>query len=189
MKAQTFLCAVITSAPKRMSGTENVVNKYTSFRIPQKEEAYSFWRHSTYLVKCESESHSVMSDSLWPHGLYNPWNSPGQKTGVGSLSLSRGIFPTQGSNPGLLHCRRILYQLSHKESPRILEWVIYPFTSGSSRLRNWTGCPALQVGSLLTELSGKPLVKCKKFQIQNNFSIFVEWVEVLYLIFISFFLI
>ena len=52
-----------------------------------------------------------------PHGLYSPWNSPGQNTGVGSLSLLQGIFPTQGSNPGLPHCRRILYQLSHKGSP------------------------------------------------------------------------
>ena len=42
-----------------------------------------------------------------------PWNSPGQNTGVGSLSLLQGIFPTQGPNPGLLHCRQILYQLSH----------------------------------------------------------------------------
>ena len=42
------------------------------------------------------------------------WNSPGQNTGVGSLSLLQGIFPTQGSNPGLPHCRQILYQLSHK---------------------------------------------------------------------------
>ena len=54
-----------------------------------------------------------MSDSLWPCGLYSPWNSPGQNTGVGSLSLLQGIFPTQGSNPGLLHCGQILYQLSH----------------------------------------------------------------------------
>ena len=53
-----------------------------------------------------------------PHGQYRPWNSPGQNTGVGSLSLLQGIFPTQGSNPGLLHRRRILDQLSHKESPR-----------------------------------------------------------------------
>ena len=59
----------------------------------------------------ESESCSVVSDSLQPHGLYSPWNSPGQNTGVGSLSLLRGIFPTQGSNPGLLHFRQILYQL------------------------------------------------------------------------------
>ena len=45
-----------------------------------------------------------------------PWNSLGQDMGVGSLSLLQGIFPTQGSNPGLLHCRQILYQLSHKGS-------------------------------------------------------------------------
>jgi len=85
-----------------------------------------------------SESCSVMSDSLRPHGLYSPWNSPGQNTRVGSLSLLQGIFPTQGSSPGLLHCRQILYQLSHKESPRILEWVAYPFSSGSSQPRNGT---------------------------------------------------
>ena len=52
-----------------------------------------------------------------PHVLYSPWNSPGQNTGVGSLSLLQGIFPTQGSNPGLPHCRRIFYQLNHKRSP------------------------------------------------------------------------
>ena len=46
----------------------------------------------------------------------SPWNSPGQNTGVGSLSLLQGIFPTQGSKPGLLHCRQILYQLSHQGS-------------------------------------------------------------------------
>ena len=79
-----------------------------------------------------SASHSVVSDSLWSHGLYSLWNSPGQNTGVGSLSLLQGIFPTQGSNSRLLHCRWILYQLSHKGSPRILEWVAYPFSSGSS---------------------------------------------------------
>ena len=58
-----------------------------------------------------------MSGSLRPHGLYSPWNSPGQNTGVGSLSLLQGIFQTQGLNPGLLHCRWILYQQSHKGSP------------------------------------------------------------------------
>ena len=64
-----------------------------------------------------------MSNSLWPHGLYSPWNSPGQNTGVGSLSLLQGIFPTQGSNPGLPHCRGILYQLSHKGSPDVKNWL------------------------------------------------------------------
>ena len=66
----------------------------------------------------ENENHLVVSDSLWPHGLYNPCNSPGQNTGVGSLSLLQGIFPTQGLNPGLLHCRQILYQLGHKGKPK-----------------------------------------------------------------------
>ena len=51
------------------------------------------------------------------------WNSPGQNTGVGSPPLLQGIFPTQGLNPGLPHCGQILYQLSHKGSPKILEWV------------------------------------------------------------------
>ena len=64
-----------------------------------------------------SESHSVLSDSLRPHGLYSPRNSSGQNTGVGSLFLLQGIFPTQESNRGLLHCRQILYQLSYQRSP------------------------------------------------------------------------
>ena len=55
-------------------------------------------------IESEGETHSVMSHSLRPHGLYSPWNSLGQNTGVGSLSLLQGIFPTQGSNPGLPHC-------------------------------------------------------------------------------------
>ena len=56
-----------------------------------------------------------MSKSFQPLELYSPWNSPGQHIGVGSLSLLQGILPTQGSNPGLLHCRQILYLLSHRE--------------------------------------------------------------------------
>ena len=66
----------------------------------------------------ESESCSVMANSLQPHELYSPWNSPGQNTGVGSLSLLQVIFPTQGSNPGHSHCRQILYQLTHQGSPK-----------------------------------------------------------------------
>ena len=55
-----------------------------------------------------NESHLVVSNSMGPHGLYSPWNSPGQNTGVGILSLLQGIFPTQGSNSGLLHCWQVL---------------------------------------------------------------------------------
>ena len=82
-------------------------------------------------------NHSVMSDSFQPHGLYR--NSPGQNTWVDSLSHLQGIFPTQGLNPGLLHCGWILYRLSHQGSSSILEWVAYPFSSRSSQPRNWTG--------------------------------------------------
>ena len=79
-----------------------------------------------------------MSQSLWSHGLYSPWNFPGQNTGVDIWSLLQGIFPTQGSHSGLPHCRWIRYQLSHKGSPRIVEWVPYPFSSKSSLPRNRT---------------------------------------------------
>ena len=87
----------------------------------------------------ESESRSVVSDSLQPHGLSSPWNSPGQNTGVGSQSLLQGIFPIQGSNSRVIHFRQILCQLNHKGSPRILKWVTYPFSRGSSQPRNQTG--------------------------------------------------
>ena len=102
---------------------------------------------SGIFVPCES--HSVMSDTVWPHGLYSPYNSPGQNTGVGSLSLLQGVFPTQGSNPGLPHCRQILYQLSHQRSPRILKWVAHSFSSRSSWPRNWTRVSCI-AGELFT---------------------------------------
>ena len=77
--------------------------------------------------------------TLCAYGLCRPLNFPGQNTGVGSCSLLQGIFPNQESNPGLPDWRRILYQLSHKGSLRVLEWVAAcPFSSGSSWLRNWT---------------------------------------------------
>ena len=104
----------------------------------------------TYLCSCLlwifCESRSAVSDCLQPHRLYSPWNSPGQNTGVGGLSLLQGIFPTQRSNPGLPHCRRILYQLSHQESPRILEWVACPFSSRSSQPRNRTSVFCIAAG-------------------------------------------
>ena len=69
-------------------------------------------------VSTESESRSVVSDSLRPPGLPSscPWDSPGPNTGVGSRPLIQGIFPTQGSNPGLPHSGRILYKLSYRGS-------------------------------------------------------------------------
>ena len=66
------------------------------------------------ILKGESESPSVVSNSLWPRGLYSPRSSLGQNTEVSTLSLLQGIFPTHRSNPGLPHCKQILYQLSYK---------------------------------------------------------------------------
>ena len=74
-----------------------------------------------------------------------------QATGVGSRSLLQGIFPTHVSNPGLPHCRRILYQLSHKGSPRILARVSYFFSSGSSWPRNWTRVSSIAGGFFTTD--------------------------------------
>ena len=73
----------------------------------------------------ESESHSVVSAFLQLHG-HSPWNSLGQNIGVGSLSLLQGIFPSQGSSPGLLHWRWMFYQLSHQGSPSVVlnQWLV-----------------------------------------------------------------
>ena len=101
---------------------------------------YNFPLRYTYSEVKVSQSCLTLCDPVdcIVHG-----DSPGQSTGEGSRSLLQGIFPTQGSNPGIPHCRRILYQLSHQGTPGILEWVAYPFSSGSSRPRNWTGASCI----------------------------------------------
>ena len=91
-----------------------------------------------------------------PPGTCVHGDSPGKNTRVGCHFLLQGLFPTQGSNPGLPHFRRILYHLSHQGSPRILEWLAYPFSKESSQTRNWTRSLALQADSLPAELLGKP---------------------------------
>ena len=98
----------------------------------------------------------------------------------GSLSLLQGIFPTQGSNPGLPHCRWILYQLSHKGSPRILEWVAYPFSSGSSQPRNRTGVSCI-AGRFFTNWAirdvysvirdGKMIMACVEYNWKLGYSL------------------
>ena len=73
-------------------------------------------QHYKAVSEWVSESRSVLLDSLRLHGLYSSWNSPGQNIGVGNHSLLQGIFPTQGSNQGIPHCRQMPYQLSHRGS-------------------------------------------------------------------------
>ena len=83
-------------------------------------------------------------------------DSPGKITGVGCHALLQGMFPTQESNPGLLHGRRILYHLSHQGSPRILEWVAYPFFRGTFWTRNWISVSCIADRFLPAELPRKP---------------------------------
>ena len=127
-------------------------------------------------IKWVSESCSVMSDSLWPHGLYSSWNSPGQNTGVGSHFLLQEIFLTQGLKPCLLHCRQILYHWATREvhpldcslpsssvhgnlQDRILDWVAMASSRGFSSPRDRTcfSCSSCIAGSFFTtEPWGKP---------------------------------
>ena len=82
-----------------------------------------------------------------------------------SLSLLQVIFPTQGSNPGLPHCKWILYQLNNKRSPSILEWVAYPFSRRSSWPRNWTGVTCI-AGGFFTN-----------WALRERYSINIGWVS------------
>ena len=84
--------------------------------------------------------------TLQPHGLYSPWNSPGQNTEVGSLSLLQGISQPRNRTQVYPHCRWSLYQLSHKGSPKILEWVACPFSGWSSWPGNWAGVSCIAGG-------------------------------------------
>ena len=102
--------------------------------------------------RIEPRSPTLQVDSL-------PSDRPGKlmNPGVGSSSLLQGIFPNQGLNPGLPHCRQILYHLSHQGSPRILEWVAYPFFRDLPNPGIKLGSPAWQADSLPVELLGKPI--------------------------------
>ena len=99
------------------------------------------WYHKEHAVLClAAQPCPTLCDPMncSPPGTSVHGDSPGKKTEVGCHALLQGIFPTQGSNPGLPHCRQILHWLSHQGSPGILEWVVYPFSRGSSWPRNWT---------------------------------------------------
>ena len=87
--------------------------------------------------------------------IYSPWNSLGQNTGVGSRSLLQGIFPIQGSNPGLPHCRQILYQLSHQGSPEVDILNLPPKWYAPNAHRKFQFIDQLDTTSLLTsDISG-----------------------------------
>ena len=91
-----------------------------------------------------------------PPGSSIHGDSPGRILEWVAMPSSRGIFPTQWLNPGVPHCKQILYCLSNQGSLRILEWVAYPFFRGSSWPKNRTGV-SCTADSLPAELPGKPL--------------------------------
>ena len=117
-------------------------------------------------------------------------NSPGQNTGLGSLSLLQGIFSTQGSNPGLPHCLQILYQLSHQGSPRILEWVVYSFCSRSSQPRNWTRFSCIAGGFFtnwaIREVLKRPMQEKTKISHPSKTSVWFDLILIfIYYIFLN----
>ena len=93
-----------------------------------------------------------MANSLWTYRLYSPWNSPGQNTGIGSCSFLQGIFPIQGLNPGLQHCRQILYQLSHREAQEY-----------------WSSSLSLLQQIFLTQESNQGLLNCRRILYQLSY--------------------
>ena len=132
-------------------------------------------------------SHSVISDFLWPFGLYPtrffcPWDSPGKTTGVGCHALFQGIFPTQGSNLQLLcplHCRQSLYVLSHEGTLTQREWkceslsrvqlLATPWAVAlqdcpwdSPGKNTWVGCHALLQGIFPAQGSNPSLLHCRQ---------------------------
>ena len=109
---------------------------FVFFYYKKEMKFHKYLIHSRLRRKWKKVKVTQSQPTLW---TIPSWNSPGQNNGVGSCSLLQGIFPTQGWNTGLPHCRQILYQLSYLGSPRMLDWEAYPFSSGFSRPRNWTG--------------------------------------------------
>ena len=117
-------------------------------RFGLKKRCEQVWAGTLYCAVLVAQLCLTLCDPVdySPPGSSVHEDSPGKNTGVGCHALLQGIFPTPGLNPGLPHCRQILYWLSHQGSPKILKWVAYPFSKGSSQLRNWTGIPCIAVG-------------------------------------------
>ena len=118
--------------------------------------------------------------SLWPHWLYRtrllcPWNFPGKNTGVGCYSLFQGLFQTQGLNPGLPHCRQILYCLSHQQAvpkwkPQTYSLSItfhgltlpidtWSYVCGKTKQKPWGGCSPVWKISFSVSLPLFPILK------------------------------
>ena len=142
-----FTAALIVKAKRakkninRWTGRQNISYLYYKQRNtvwPQK--GIKYWHMLCVCVCFVTQSYPTPCDPMdcSPPGSSVHGDPPGKNTGVGCHALFQGIFPNQGSKLGLPHCRWILYHLSHQGSPRIPEWVAYPFSKGSSWSRNQT---------------------------------------------------
>ena len=123
--------------PLQYSGLENSMFCIVH-GVAKSQTQLSDFKKKNYVLWLVTQSCLTLCDPMdcSPPGSSVHGDSPGKNTGVGCHALLQGIVPTQGSNPGLPHCRQILYCLSHQGNPRILEWVAYPFSRGSSQPRN-----------------------------------------------------
>ena len=108
-----------------------------------------------------------MSNSLRPHGLYNLWNSPGQNSAVGSLSLLQGIFPTQGSNLGLLDCNRILYQIEPRSPTLQVDFL--PDEPQGKPKNTGVGSLSLLQGIFPTQELNRDLLHCRQILYQLSY--------------------
>ena len=145
-----------SSQPKDQTQVSHIAGRYfIIWAIREAQEYWSGWPISSPrdLPDPRSKSNPVLQADSLPAELQGKpkegssvhRDSPGKILGVGYHALLQGIFPIQGSNPGVLHCRWILYHLSHQGNPRILEWVFF-FPRGTSQPRNQNGVPCIEGG-------------------------------------------
>ena len=126
---------------------QKLKHKYGFFVLIFATTAMFFLQDKNVLLLCDAQPCLTLCNPMdyTAPGILQAWILE-----WAAIPFSKGIFPTQGSNPGLPRCRWILYQLSHKGSPRTLEWVAYPFSRGFSRPRNWTGVYCIAGGFFIS---------------------------------------
>ena len=136
----------------------------SSLALKELFQIHNIWLHlilQACMLSCFSHVQLYAPLSTVAHQAPLSMRFSRKDTEMGCHALLQGIFSTQGLNPGLPHGRRILYHLRHQGSPRILEWVAYPFSSGSSQPRNWTGVSCIAGGFFTNWTQGSPCaVKC-----------------------------
>ena len=157
-------CREISPMPLPLPSTlSEMCNRITrSRRLIWNSVTWRFYEAMPLLLCLAAQSCPTLCNPMdcSPPGSSVHGDSPRKNIRVGCHALLQGIFPTQGLNPGLPHCRQILYHLSHQGSPRILERVAYPFSRVLPNPGIKLGSPALQVYSLPAELPISNMIEC-----------------------------